>query len=108
MVGVPYRYGGREPDGFDCSGLVFYSYSRAGIGVPRTSGAQLNASTPIPLQDAEPGDLLFFRQRDKVSHVAIYLGNDEFVHAPSTGKNVTIASMNTPYYHQWFIRAGRL
>jgi cell wall-associated NlpC family hydrolase len=108
MVGVPYRYGGRTPDGFDCSGLVFFSYSRAGITVPRTSRDQLRASTPIKLGDAAPGDLLFFSEGSKSSHVAIYLGGGRFVHAPSTGRQVSIADMNNPYYREHFVRAGRL
>jgi cell wall-associated NlpC family hydrolase len=108
MVGVPYRYGGRGPEGFDCSGLVHYAYQQAGIAVPRTSGAQLSASTPIDFPDAGPGDLLFFRHRGKVSHVAIYLGNDQFVHAPSTGKTVTVADMHNPYYREQLIGVGRL
>ena len=108
MVGAPYRYGGRTPDGFDCSGLVYFSYAQAGISVPRTSREQMRATTPIELADARPGDLLFFRQRQKVSHVAIYLGDDRFVHAPSTGKRVSIDNMSNPYYRRQFVRAGRL
>jgi cell wall-associated NlpC family hydrolase len=108
MIGVPYRYGGRTPKGFDCSGLVFYSYGEAGLNVPRTSRDQLRASTPINLGDARPGDLLFFSESRKSSHVAIYLGDGQFVHAPSTGRRVSIADMDNPYYREHFVRAGRL
>lgn len=108
LVGSPYRYGGSEPDGFDCSGLVYFSYQRAGVRVPRTSAELLEAAAPIGLANAQPGDLLFFRDRRKVSHVAIYLGDDKFVHAPSTGKRVTVGSLNDPYYSAHFVRAGRV
>lgn len=107
MVGVPYQYGGKSPRGFDCSGLVYYSYARAGVAVPRTSRAQLNASQRITLHQARAGDLLFFESRN-YSHVAIYLGNDTFVHAPSSGKRVTKASMKKDYYRTHLVAVGRL
>ena len=107
MIGAPYKYGGRTPDGFDCSGLVYFSYQQAGISVPRSSKEQFKATTPIDLDDARPGDLLFFRKLIKVSHVAIYLGDGRFVHAPSTGKQVSVASMENSYYREHFVRAGR-
>ena len=107
MVGVPYRYGGETPEGFDCSGLVQYAYREAGIHVPRTALEQLHSSAPIPLADAGPGDLLFFRSKDN-SHVGIYLGQGRFVHAPSTGSRVSIASFSDPYYRRNFLRAGRM
>jgi cell wall-associated NlpC family hydrolase len=107
MVGVPYRYGGSTPDGFDCSGLVQYAYRNAGLSVPRTSRDQLNASAPVPLERASPGDLLFFQSED-FSHVGIYLGEGRFVHAPATGRTVSIASFNDAYYRRNFVRAGRM
>jgi cell wall-associated NlpC family hydrolase len=108
MIGTPYRYGGRTPRGFDCSGLVQYSYSSAGVKVPRTSLGQYSAAMSISLTDAEPGDLLFFRYDQKISHVAIYLGDERFVHAPSSGKQVSVDSLRNPHYQQHFVRAGRL
>ena len=107
MVGVPYRYGGESPDGFDCSGLVQFAYRSAGISVPRTSRDQLQASAPVTLAEASAGDLLFFHSKD-FSHVGIYLGQGRFVHAPATGMNVSIASFNDAYYRRNFVRAGRI
>lgn len=108
MVGVPYRWGGDTPAGFDCSGLVYYSYARAGAAVPRTSGAQFKASRPLALHDARAGDLVFFRINGKVSHVGIYLADGRFVHAPAKGKKVQVASLRSGYYARNFLRAGRL
>jgi cell wall-associated NlpC family hydrolase len=107
MVGVPYRYGGEAPDGFDCSGLVQYAYRHAGLSVPRTSREQLKASRPVALDEAHPGDLLFFRSRD-YSHVGIYVGEGRFVHAPATNRTVSIGSLAESYYRSHFVRAGRL
>ena len=108
QLGKQYQWGASGPDKFDCSGLVQYSYSAAGLKVPRTSRDQYGSATPISLTDAEPGDLLFFRYDRKISHVAIYLGDERFVHAPSSGKTVSVASLRDPHYQQHFVRAGRL
>ena len=108
LVGSPYRYGARGPDSFDCSGLVHYAYASAGFQVPRTSAQQYRAARPVGLADARAGDLLFSSYEDKVSHVGIYLGNQRFVHAPSTGKHVNVASLESAHYQRHFVRAGRL
>lgn len=107
LVGSPYRYGGQTPDGFDCSGLVYYSYQAAGQSVPRTSTQQFQAARPIPIAQARAGDLLFFRYEHKVSHVGIYLGDQRFVHAPSSGKPVSVASLRDEHYRNHFVGAGR-
>ena len=108
MLGTPYRYGGSSPRGFDCSGLVYYSYRRAGIRVPRTTHAQLKAAHRIRTGDLTAGDLLFFRLgRQPVSHVAIYTGNGRFIHAPSSGKRVSYGSMSDAYWKNRLIAAGR-
>ncbi|NJN40761.1 MAG: C40 family peptidase [Gammaproteobacteria bacterium] len=109
MVGVPYRYGGSDPAaGFDCSGLVYYSYTTNGHAVPRTSQAQYDAAFKIPLAQAAEGDLLFFRDQEKLSHVAIYIGDGRFVHAPSSGDSVRVAEVESPYYQQHLVAVGRL
>ncbi|MCG6935409.1 MAG: C40 family peptidase, partial [Proteobacteria bacterium] len=111
MLGVPYQYGGASPaTGFDCSGLVQYAYEHAGIQVPRTTGGQYRASLLLPRNALQPGDVIFFRKRGiaKVSHVGIYLGKGRFIHAPSSGKRVTVADMNDPYWQRRYISGGRL
>ena len=108
QVGVPYRYGGHSPSGFDCSGLVHYSYAQAGVNVPRTTSALWQRSTPVDQSDLRAGDILFFDVAGKMSHVGMYLGKRRFVHAPSSGQTVTIGTLDSPYYATAFVRAGRL
>jgi murein DD-endopeptidase len=107
QVGVPYRYGGSTPKGFDCSGLIYYSYSRAGKNVPRTTGTLWSGIQPVAKSQMQPGDVLFFRIEGKMSHVGMYIGDNQFVHAPSSGKVVTVGSLRTDFYRKAFIRAGR-
>lgn len=109
MVGKPYRYGGNTPKGFDCSGLVQYSYGRVGVKLAHGTRSLLSASRPIPRRKLRRGDLVFFNQEGKKSsHVALYLGGDRFVHAPSSGKNVYVAGFNEPYWQRHFTEARRL
>ncbi len=109
MQGTPYRYGANGPDAFDCSGLVQYAYGRAGAQVPRTTDAQYDAVNRRYLHQLEPGDLVFFRIGGiGVSHVGIYIGDDEFVHAPKTGSNVHVSSLDHEYWRSRVVRAGSL
>ena len=109
MVGTPYIYGGNSPSGFDCSGLVQYSYSRAGLPVPRTTKAQRQSSVSISSQALRPGDLVFFDQQGrKSSHVGIYVGDGRFVHAPSSGKRVRVDKLGKRYWQQHFAGARRI
>ncbi len=108
QVGVPYRYGGASPSGFDCSGLVQYAYSLAGVSVPRTTGQLWHAAKPIAQQELEAGDLLFFSIEGKMSHVGLYLGERRFVHAPQSGSSVSVASLDAPFYRSALVRAGRV
>ena len=109
MLGVPYRYGGDHPhEGFDCSGLVYYTYASNGLAVPRTSRGQFDVAQKITLAQAAEGDLVFFQDQDNLSHVGIYLGDGRFVHAPSSGGAVSVASMEAPYYQRHFFAVGRL
>lgn len=110
MLGVRYRYGGDTPQhGFDCSGLVYYSYRRAGWRVPRIVREQYRHTRPIPWYALRPGDLVFFRigRGHFVSHVGIYIGNQRFIHAPTTGQRVRIGHLNNRYWRRHFVRGGR-
>jgi cell wall-associated NlpC family hydrolase len=107
QVGVPYRYGGRSTDGFDCSGLVSYAWARAGNTVPRTTRGLWQQLRPVDAGELRPGDVLFFDIEGKPSHVGLYLGGGRFVHAPSTGREVGIEELDSPYYSRAFIRGGR-
>jgi cell wall-associated NlpC family hydrolase len=95
QLGVPYVWGGETPGvGFDCSGLVQWSWGQAGVSLPRTSGAQFGATTQIPLADIQPGDLLFYGT-DGSQHVAMYIGGGEMIEAPETGQVVHITGVRT-------------
>jgi cell wall-associated NlpC family hydrolase len=100
MVGKRYRFGGSTPSsGFDCSGLVQFSYRQAGVALPRTTEDQRRSSTAIRKASLRRGDLLFFDQEGKKnSHVGIYLGSGRFVHAPSSGKQVRTDRLDSPYW----------
>ena len=110
MVGVRYRYGGSSPSsGFDCSGLIYYSYKRIGLRSPRTTRDLYRHARPVNRAELRTGDILFFRlDGKKVSHAAIYLGSGRMVHAPSSGKRVSYASLRTRFWRNRFIGAGRL
>jgi cell wall-associated NlpC family hydrolase len=109
MVGTRYRYGGTDPlEGFDCSGLVYYAYEQAGYRVPRTSRELFRAARKISIGDADPGDLMFFQDQTKLSHVGIYLGDGRFVHAPASGQNVAVGSLESAYYQEHLVAVGRL
>ena len=105
--GVPYRYGGNTPSGFDCSGLVQYAYGKAGVLVPRTTREQHAATVTVDRRSLQSGDLLFFEVNGKMSHVGIYLDNGRFVHAPRSGRTVEIESLDSEFYSQAFLRGGR-
>lgn len=109
LKGVPYRYGGVTPKGFDCSGLVHYAYHKAGIKIPRTTRDLYRVSRRLPIEQAKPGDLLFFKINSrKLSHVGLYAGNGRFIHA-STGQNlVASSSLNDTYWHSRLIGVGRI
>ncbi len=91
-LGVPYVWGGASPSGFDCSGLASYVYAQVGKSVPHYTGAIWAAFPQVAYNDLQPGDLVFFYSLD---HVGIYLGGDQFVHAPHTGDVVKVSQLST-------------
>lgn len=108
QVGRPYLYGGKSPAGFDCSGLVHFAYGHVGVSTPRTTQGLWRELPKLDRSSLRPGDVLFFNIDGKPSHVGLYLGDGEFVHAPSTGRTVSVAELSNPYYNKTFIRAGRV
>lgn len=109
QVGKPYKYGGASPRGFDCSGLVQYSYKQAGIKLPRKTGELRRVTKPIAVKQLREGDLVFFDQEGKKSsHVGIYAGKGRFVHAPSTGGKVNVGRIKSPYWSKHLAEARRI
>ena len=106
--GAPYRYGGASPAGFDCSGLVHYAFGLAGKAVPRTTADLHRRATPVQRSALEAGDLVFFSIDGKLGHVGIYLDRGRFVHAPRTGRTVSVESLESGFYERAFIGGGRL
>lgn len=94
-LGVPYVYGGTSPSGFDCSGFVQYVYSHFGINLPRVTYSQVNCGEVVRTEDLQVGDLLFFRG---AGHVGIYVGEGMYIHAPQTGRNISIDPIKRSIY----------
>jgi chitinase len=111
-VGTPYRWGGTTPGkGLDCSGLVKYAYTDVReVDLPRTSNAMAQGhGQTVDRKDLKPGDLLFFNIKSRnINHVAIYLGDNKFVHAPRRGKAVTVDTLNKPYWNSHYKIAKRV
>jgi cell wall-associated NlpC family hydrolase len=93
-LGVPYVWGGASPSGFDCSGFVMYVFAQIGVSLPHSSYAQYGMGAPVSLSQLQPGDLVFFAG---ASHVGIYIGGGQFIHAPHTGDHVKISSLSGWY-----------
>ena len=107
-IGVPYVFGGTSPYGFDCSGYVQFVFAQAGISLPRTADAQYEVGTPISTADLIPGDAVFFTTYTYgASHVGIYIGEGNFIHA-SSSRGVTISSLSSSYYSTHYIGARRM
>ncbi len=108
MIGQPYRFGGAAPGGFDCSGLVVYAASGAGVHVPRTAHEQLGTGMPVARGKVHEGDLVFMHLAHKELHVGIAIDDERFVHAPSKGGYVRIDSLAAPPYAHGYLSARRI
>lgn len=105
-IGDRYHYGGMSTKGFDCSGFVQFVYRENGITLPRSTVDQFEQGKKIGLEEAKPGDLVFFKiYRNRISHVGIFISTSRFIHAPSYGKRVGIADMNLDYWKRTFVGA---
>ncbi|GAC1621500.1 MAG: hypothetical protein NVS9B10_04390 [Nevskia sp.] len=111
QLGAPYRYGGSDPNGFDCSGFVQYVYGQAGVQLPRGTTELLKTGTRIHYSDVRVGDLLFYQFSDRrrpSMHVAIYLGDDWMVHAPASGQQVTKTRADEKPWPKRYVTAIRV
>lgn len=111
FVGYPYVYGGSSPKGFDCSGLTYYVYAQFGYSINRTASNQLSNGYAVEKSQLQPGDLVMFRQNGSTkpaSHVGIYIGNGQYVHASTPGVGVIISDLNDPYISSGYVGARRI
>ena len=109
LRGVPYRNGGADPAGFDCSGLVAYVFAQHGLTLPRQTSAQFTVGARVGQDRIQPGDLIFFSTvAPGASHVGIAIDDDEFVHAPSSGGVVRVERLTLPYWQRRFVGARRV
>ena len=109
LIGTPYRWGGSSTaTGFDCSGMIQFVYKNAlGVSLPRTARDMAAASRKIPDNQLKAGDLVFFNTggSSQYSHVGLYIGNGEFIHAPSSGKTIKTEKLSTPFYAKNYLGA---
>jgi cell wall-associated NlpC family hydrolase len=111
LTGIRYKYGGNSPEtGFDCSGFVRYVYQQASnLTLPHGARAISQLGKTIPKSELQPGDLVFFNTlRSTFSHVGIYLGNNRFIHSPSSGGEIRVENMQSSYWEKRFNGAQRI
>jgi cell wall-associated NlpC family hydrolase len=109
LRGIPYRNGGSDPSGFDCSGFVQWVFAQNGIRLPREVREQYGAGQTIDPRDVKPGDLLFFETVSRgASHVGVAIGGDQFVHAPSSQGVVRVERFSANYWAMRLVGARRI
>lgn len=109
VIGTPYVPGGRNPGGFDCSGLVQWAYQSVGVKLPRTAREQSSIGQRITrVEDMRAGDIVAFRHPRRGYHTGIYVGDGKFVHSPRRRSSVKISSLDDPYFNNTFLGARRI
>jgi len=106
-LGRKYVWAEEGPYCYDCSGLTYYNFGTMGIEIPRVANAQYRKGTPIPRSELQKGDLVFFGNGSRATHVGIYIGNGKFEHASSAKRRVVISSLDKPYYRRHYMGARR-
>jgi cell wall-associated NlpC family hydrolase len=108
FLGVPYKLGGSTLRGIDCSAFVKKIYEIFNIQLPRTAREQLSIGIKVEKDQLQEGDLVFFKRQGNNAHVGIYIGDNQFVHASSSNREVKIDHLNTPYYSKHFLKGVRV
>lgn len=111
FLGYRYVHGGTSPKGFDCSGLTTYVYKQFGYSLNRTCSGQLDNGTPVSIGELQPGDIVIFRKgksSQRATHVGLYIGNNQFIHASTPTKGVIISKMSDSYYTTGFVGGRRI
>lgn len=111
FLGYRYVHGGTSPKGFDCSGFTTYVYKQFGYTLNRTCSGQLDNGTPVSMSELQPGDIVIFRKGNsskKATHVGLYIGNNQFIHASTPTKGVIISKMSDSYYTSGFVGGRRI
>jgi peptidoglycan DL-endopeptidase CwlO len=104
-LGVPYRWGGASPSGFDCSGFVMYVFAQVGVSLPHNAAMQYGYGSPVSRSQLAPGDVVFF---NGLGHNGIYIGGGQFIHSPHTGDVVKISSLSDSWYARTYVGARRM
>ncbi|MBZ9688251.1 C40 family peptidase [Clostridium estertheticum] len=108
FIGKPYVWGATGPKSFDCSGFTKYVYNAFGVDLPHYTGAQIGEGSSVSRDSLKQGDLIFFNTDGPVSHVGIYVGNGEFIHASSGSRKVTVSNLGQSYYATRYAGARRI
>ncbi len=108
FLGTPYRSGGTSTNGVDCSGLTYAVYKEVGVKLPRNSDDQARVGEAVSRDELAPGDLVFFGSGSNVSHVGIYTGGGEFIHASTSARSVRFDRLDTKYFDRRFVTARRV
>jgi cell wall-associated NlpC family hydrolase len=108
-LGVPYRYGGSTPAGFDCSGYMLFLFHQFGKELPRTADQQANVGRHVDIANLKPGNMVFFATDEPaISHTGLYIGDHMFIHASSSAKKIIISNLDEPYWQNSFREARQI